>query len=901
MLAVTAAFTWGDVQQPNVDHHRKPRLDAHGDPLPPGALARIGTLRFRHRNQNLAGLTPDGKSLVLFGREGLQVMDADTGTLTQWSQANHQSRNRYDRIVYDDMRQRGPITRLIFPSGGAIYGISFAVGPRLRMEPFTASGKAVLVPEAFEDFDFSVFDGTTGKRLHRLRSAEFHGADTGLIFLALSGDGQSILTQIQLPATDMNSRGAPGNLHCFAVGSKQFKYEIAAPKKGSMGTPTLSDDGTMLLFVVTDDAGKSELQFWDVAKGIRLRQWELNADHAARLQLTRDGKHLFALNRDSSTIRHWEAQTGKEIQQFVLPKDSIQSFLASQDGKHLFVVTPEGIAQWDVPKAQKVRLLVPGFGDNRLALSPQGDRLFFVGDTAVTVWDTATGKELQPHTGHASTVWALAFSPDGKQLLTSSDDGTANLWDTWTQKHLREFAPGGRANFGLYGGEPFAQAPFVQCGFASNGRLIVTAWPNSSVTVWDAATGKKHAQLGEQSKNGSFALTCSTRDNLVATIAPDGQIRIWDVFHGEQRMSFPWQPGKDDEDQLDVAAMAFAPNGSTLVVAGLQPPRNSMKFFETSTGKNRLHVDLVGKLQRNLGEVPALVLAQRVVTKVAYSGNGKVLALGGIHTIHLHDAATGKEQLVLGGMNTFGPSVSTSADGTLAAAGTLDGFVRIWDVKSGRLLTEVKGHDYFVAATAFSPDGKMLASASNDSTVLLWDVAQLLQQIAQPRTTTEASLERLWSDLASGDAAIAFRAMGELAEAPDAAPKLIQDRLQPVPVPDAKRIADLVMDLGNEQYKVREKASLELEKLSDLAVPALRAQLAKKPSLEVHKRLELLLKKINGPLTNPEMVRALRAVEVLEAIGTPQAQAVLDVLAKGAPAHRLTQTAQGALKRLQLR
>ena len=301
--------------------------------------------------------------------------------------------------------------------------------------------------------------------------------------------------------------------------------------------------------------------------------------------------------------------------------------------------------------------------------------------------------------------------------------------------------------------------------------------------------------------------------------------------------------------------------------------------------------------------MPALVLAQRLVTRnLVYSGNGKVLALAGVHAIHLYDATTVKERLVLGGVNTFGPSVSLSFDGTLAAAGTLDGTLRIWDAHSGLLLSEVKGHEFFIAATAFSPDGKMLATASNDATVLLWDVAKLLERKVERRVSTETALDKMWSDLASADAAVAFRAMGALAQSARRQHlRISKNRLQPVPVTDSKRVDKLVTDLGSEQFAVRQKATVELENLGDVAIPALRAEAARQPSLEMQKRIELLLGKINGPATNPELVRALRAVEVLEAIGTPQTRDVLQWLATGAATHRLTQAAEDALKRLRMR
>jgi WD40 repeat protein len=881
----------GQGQQGNLDKPTGPKFDAHGDVLPPAALGRLGSSRFRHRNLQFAGLTPDGKGVILYGREGLAVMDADTGLVSQWSTSNHLRR---DEGFFG--RSNGPLTQLVFPNrGDGFYSILLLRDRQIRLEAVTASATAVLLPESFEEFDFSVFDAATGKRLHRLRTSDL-GDNGRLSYLAISGDGKFIVTQAgPVPNGKGGTEGGPGTVHCFDALTKHLRYDIAAPKQGSWRTH-LSDDGNILLLAF-DNVGKGELQLWDIAKGEEIRKFELKPDQAARLQLTKDGKHLFALNSDSSAIRHVDATTGAELHTFVLGKDAVHSFLASRDCKALFVITAAGIEQWDVPRATKLRTLVPGYGDKRIALSPAGDRLFFVGDTAVMVWDTATGKLLRPAAGHLTTVWSMSFSPDGRQLLTASSDGTARLWDTRTQEHLREFALTGRANHGLYGAEPFAEAPFVQAGFSSSGKQIVTALPNAPVDVWDVATGNKETLIGQDPKQGSIALAYSQRDNLVATVAPDGRIRVWDVAHGERRLDFQWQPTKDGGRQLDLAAVAFAPSGSTLAVAGLYPPRHHLKLFETSTGKLRLDVDLTGKLQRDLGEVPALVLAQRLVTRLAYSGDGKVLALAGVHAIHLHDAATGKERMVLGGLHTFGPSVSLSPDGKLAAAGTLDGYLRLWDMKSGRLLCEVKGHDYFIAATAFSPDGKMLASASNDTTVLLWDMALLLQQPLPPGPSTAAILDRLWDDLSSSDAAKAFAAMSQLTEAATETPAYFKDRLHSVPVPDPKRVDALVADLDSEQYAVRQKATAELEKLSDLAVPALRAQLAKNSSLETSKRIELLLERIHGPLANPELLRALRAVEVLDAIGTPHAWAVLEVLAKGAPAHRLTQAAQDSLKR----
>jgi hypothetical protein len=162
-------------------------------------------------------------------------------------------------------------------------------------------------------------------------------------------------------------------------------------------------------------------------------------------------------------------------------------------------------------------------------------------------------------------------------------------------------------------------------------------------------------------------------------------------------------------------------------------------------------------------------------------------------------------------------------------------------------------------------------------------------------------LEKLWEDLASDDAAKAFKAMGQMAGVRAETTVLLKSKLKPVDPADPKMLLKLLEDLNSDQYTLRQKASVQLEKLADLAGPALREKLDAKPSLEMRKRIEALIDKLDGPVTLPELLRSLRAVELLELIGTPQSRHVLEPLAKGAPGHRFTEAAQGAITRLDKR
>ncbi len=161
--------------------------------------------------------------------------------------------------------------------------------------------------------------------------------------------------------------------------------------------------------------------------------------------------------------------------------------------------------------------------------------------------------------------------------------------------------------------------------------------------------------------------------------------------------------------------------------------------------------------------------------------------------------------------------------------------------------------------------------------------------------------DKLWDLLASDDAMEAFKAMGTLARTPKESVAYLKDKLKPVPAADPKVLEQLIADLNSPTYATRQKATAELEKLADLAGQVLRDQLKGKPSLEMRKRIEALLDKLDGPVTQPDLLRSLRTVELLELIGTPEARAVLEPITKGAPGHRLTEAAQDSVKRLEKR
>jgi hypothetical protein len=127
---------------------------------------------------------------------------------------------------------------------------------------------------------------------------------------------------------------------------------------------------------------------------------------------------------------------------------------------------------------------------------------------------------------------------------------------------------------------------------------------------------------------------------------------------------------------------------------------------------------------------------------------------------------------------------------------------------------------------------------------------------------------------------------------------LFRDQLRPIPHVNDRHIAGSIADLDSAHFKVRQKAAAALEAMEELAEPTLRASLDRPSSAELRQRLEELLRKIEAPITSPQKLQALRAIEVLEQIGTPEAQHLLEALAKGAPEARQTHEAKASLERL---
>jgi hypothetical protein len=238
-----------------------------------------------------------------------------------------------------------------------------------------------------------------------------------------------------------------------------------------------------------------------------------------------------------------------------------------------------------------------------------------------------------------------------------------------------------------------------------------------------------------------------------------------------------------------------------------------------------------------------------------------------------------------------------SPDGAVLAAGGNTGDVTLVDVATAKEIGKFRGHRGPVQALSFSADGRMLASGGYDATVVVWDAASVIKK-GRPAIDgpTPDELTSLWHDLA-GDPVKAHRAIWMMTADSKKAAEVLAAHLEPGAPTDADRIAKLIANLDDDDFDTREKASQALANLPE-ADEALRKALDGKPSLEMRRRIEVILEGRKPGTANPERVREARAVEALELVGSPEARTLLEKLTKGPAEAPLTQDAKAALDRL---
>jgi WD40 repeat protein len=823
-------------------------VDRHGDPLPDGAVARLGTLRWRAAGEVKAlGFWPDGRTLAAVSGHGARLFAPD------------------GRIIRHVPIGDSPLFAILGLSpDGKLVAVEVRAGLRKR------GGKRVIQIWGLVE--------ARKVREHLLDLAP----DQPLPWLGWSADGKPVVVLVTKNAVVFRELATGRDRRLESADAvKELGHIAHAPKAG--------------VLVARDQ--RRTFHVWDTATGRELRTFPWMESAVEQTAISPDGTILAVLMEKGGapiSVRLVEVATGKVRHTLAADQKQLAGVLFSPNGKTVATFGLSEVRLYDPATGREQDRLPEGVWSWRAgAFSPDGQTLATVNwtDPVIRVRDRA-GKALRASPeGHTRSPLEIDISPDARHVASSGYDGRVFVWDSAIGRPLTRISGNGGQG---------------SCAFSADGTSVFSLRGDNHIDVVDVRTGRTlHRLKGpdsdrkEAGSSGRLYLS-DDRRNLVTVSqlgGPGEAVQLlltgWDAttgklgFQRRRRVALNW--GVVSPDLRVLAVEHWGESGDDLSAA---PGSQSVRVEALATGERLL----------DLPEIP------NQTSPVAFSARGRLLATTtlqyiplekedveshkAVYTLRLWELASAKEVLVF--PVTSNHAVAFSADGRLLALGGEDRQVVLYDLRRGRELRRLRGFDAVVTALAFSPDGRWLVSGLEDSTLLIWDVT--LSKPGKLGPADAAALERAWAALA-GPAKQAFAARGALALCPAETVAFLKGRLQPIRPVDPALLRRLLADLDGDTFAGREKARAELERLGERAADALREALGRTPSLEARRRLEALLARLRGLNRDREKLRVVRAVAVLEDIGTPEARAVLKALAEGVGAARQTQEAQKALER----
>jgi len=644
----------------------EPRRDSFGDPLPEHAIARLGTVRFRHNYP---------VSEIWFFPDGRRLLTCDSGGgVSVWQLPGGRLLNRW-----------------YFPGA-----LRFALTP---------DGK--ILAGAADDGVVLLIDPETGEIKSRLRGHATH-ADA----LAISHDSKWLAS-----ATWDWGAAAGGprekQLRLWNLLTGKLVRTIELPDR--LTTSLAFDSTGGRLFTAGGSQGffngPSDIRVWDIDRGTEPRSIATVPTAFNLLQVPRRGDVLISL-LDAVTLAVRDPNSGQE--RATIKIGDLISFAVSNDGTKIATEmrNPEnkagstGAAVWDLSSGRKIReLSVPHVPAALIKWSPDDKLLAFADERTVRVIDAVTGASLLPEREASSAIKFIAVAPGEKRLIVASE---GNLFAAgirvWEQTAPGEFRGGIVENSG---------GRITGLAF-SKPTTLASAGTDGALKLWDVAQKKLLRTVFQGEK--LISTLALNRDGRLAAFFYDDAIHLLDVETAEDRVLCPAK-------SFEVQQLVFSKDGQNVLYCEdrqvkersilidqsrnlLRSPRQFTDFAVSGDDKwlvtsrplcmtNSRNSELVVS-NRDDGNIVATIATPREWCKCpVFSPDGKMLAAG----------------------------VSVRS-GSLAGQ-SIGGALYLWRITGKQLLRLPL--DSAVSSLAFTSDGQWIVTGHEDTSILIWDAAELLK------------------------------------------------------------------------------------------------------------------------------------------------------------------------------
>ncbi|MEP7288168.1 MAG: TIR domain-containing protein [Chloroflexota bacterium] len=313
-------------------------------------------------------------------------------------------------------------------------------------------------------------------------------------------------------------------------------------------------------------------------------------------------------------------------------------------------------------------------------------------DGIARTWDVTTGQVQQVFKGHTDRLTSVAFAPDGRFVLTGSADRTMRLWEASTGRLIR-----------IFSGHNDALSSVT---FSADGRTILSASTDRTAKLWDVNTGETIRTFSGHADAVRRAVF-SPDEKYVFTGSDDRTARLWETSSGLSLRTFSGHTA-------EINSVAFSPDGKTVLTCSLD---KTARLWDVTSGEV-IYTFTGHDLRVNSG---------------AFSPDGHyVITSSTDRTARYWDITNGQVRYTFKGHTASARSVVLSPDGHYALTGSDDSTARLWDLTTGQLVHIFGGHADLVTSTTFSPDGRYALTGSVDHVARLWDTSsgQLIRTLS---------------------------------------------------------------------------------------------------------------------------------------------------------------------------